>query len=654
MFTNLSGPNLFDRIIAASLRDRLLVVIGVVLLIVAGVHSALSLPIDAVPDVTNVQVQILTNSPGLGPEEIERFITTPVESSMGGVPDVVELRSLSRFGLSVVTVVFEEGTDIWWARQAISERLVEAREAIPEGYGEPEMGPISSGLGEIYQFEVRGDLSLMELRDILDWQIAPRLRGVEGVVEVNSFGGQLRTYEVSIRPDALAAHGLVLADLYEALERNNAAAGGGYLQKGREQVLVRGEALLGSLADIAAVVVDTTDEGTPITVGSLGEVRFAPMLRQGAVTRDGRGEAVTGIVMMLLGENSRTVVDRVKERMAEIEPTLPDGVTVEVFYDRADLIARTIGTVEKNLIEGGLLVIGVLLLTLGNLRGGLIVATAIPLSMLFAFIGMRMAGVSGNLMSLGAIDFGLLVDGSVVMIENIVRVVGLRRKEGKHVDAATVLEAAREVGRPIVFAVGIIILVYLPLLTLTGIEGKMFRPMALTVVFALLGSLVLALTLMPVLATAFLLKAEEKETWLLRAVHTVYVPLLGKAMYWRRLTVGAAVAVFAASLTLVPFLGAEFVPRLDEGSIALQIARLPSVSLEESIRQAGEAERVILAAYPDEVATVVSKTGRAEIATDPMGVDFSDVFVMLDPIDEWTKVEDKAALVEGLQELLAT
>jgi cobalt-zinc-cadmium resistance protein CzcA len=650
-----SGPNLIDRIIAAAIRDRLLVLIGVVLLIAAGVRSALSLPIDAVPDVTNVQVQILTNSPGLGPEEIERFITTPVEASMGGVPDVVELRSLSRFGLSVVTVVFEEGTDIWWARQAIGERLVEAREAIPEGYGEPEMGPISSGLGEIYQFEVRGDgLTPMELRDILDWQIAPRLRGVEGVVEVNSFGGQLRTYEVSIRPDALAAHGLVLADLYEALERNNAAAGGGYLQKGREQVLVRGEALLGSLEDIAAVVVDTTDEGTPITIGALGEVRFAPMIRQGAVTRDGRGEAVTGIVMMLLGENSRTVVERVKERMAEIEPTLPEGVTVEVFYDRADLIKRTIGTVEKNLVEGGLLVVGVLLLTLGNLRGGLIVATAIPLSMLFAFIGMRAAGVSGNLMSLGAIDFGLLVDGSVVMIENIVRVVGHRRKQGLPVDRGTVLEAAREVGRPIVFAVGIIILVYLPLLTLTGIEGKMFRPMALTVVFALLGSLVLALTLMPVLATFFLLKAEEKETWLLRAVHTVYVPLLGKAMYWRRLTVAAAVAVFAVSLTLVPFLGAEFVPRLDEGAIALQIARLPSVSLEESIRQAGEAERVILAAYPDEVATVVSKTGRAEIATDPMGVDFSDVFVMLKPIDGWTKVADKAELVEGLQELLAT
>jgi cobalt-zinc-cadmium resistance protein CzcA len=649
-----SGPTFIDRVLAASIRDRLLVLLGVVLLVAAGVHSALALPIDAIPDVTNVQVQILTNAPGLGPEEIERFVTTPVEASMGGVPDVVELRSLSRFGLSVVTVVFEEGTEIWWARQAIGERLVEAREAIPEGYGEPEMGPISSGLGEIYQFEVRGDgLSAMELRDVLDWQIAPRLRGVPGVVEVNAFGGELRTYEVSVRPDTLAAHGLVLADVYEALERNNAAAGGGYLQKGREQVLVRGEALLGSLEDIAAVVVATTDAGTPVTIGTVGEVRHAPMLRQGAVTRDGRGEAVTGIVMMLLGENSRTVVEQVKARMAQIEPTLPESVTIDVFYDRADLIARAIATVEKNLLEGGLLVVGVLLLTLGNLRGGLIVATAIPLSMLAAFIGMRAMGVSGNLMSLGAIDFGLLVDGSVVMIENIVRVVGQRRKQGLPVDRGTVLEAAREVGRPIVFAVGIIILVYLPLLTLTGIEGKMFRPMATTVVFALLGSLVLALTLMPVLATFFLMRSEEKETALMRAVHGAYVPLLGRAMAWRRLTVGAAIAVFAASLAVIPFLGAEFVPRLDEGAIALQIARLPSVSLEESIRQAGEAERVILAAYPDEVATVVSKTGRAEIATDPMGVDFSDVFVMLDPVDQWTKVKDKAALVEGLQALLA-
>jgi cobalt-zinc-cadmium resistance protein CzcA len=649
------GPDLIDRILAWSLRNRALVLILVFVMAVAGFRSVLQLPIDAVPDVTNVQIQILTEAPGLGPEEVERFLTVPVEQAMGGVPKVEEMRSLSRFGLSVVTVVFEEGTEIWWARQVLGERLSEAREAIPEGYGQPEMGPVSSGLGEIYQFEIRGESkSAMELRDILDWQVAPRLRAVSGVVEVNSFGGELRTYEVAVRPEALTARGLVLADLFEALERNNRAAGGGYIQKGREQMLIRGEALVGSLEDLADIVVATTAEGTPVHVHELGEVRFAPMLRQGAVTRDGRGEAVTGIVMMLLGENSRTVVESVKERMAEIEPTLPDGVTIEVFYDRTELIARTISTVETSLLEGGVLVIAVLLLTLGNMRGGLIVAVAIPLSMLFAFSGMLFAGVSGNLMSLGAIDFGLIVDGSVVMIENVVRIVGEKRKRGEKVDDSTILAAAREVGRPVVFAVGIIILVYLPILTLTGIEGKMFRPMALTVVFALVGSLLLSLTLMPVLASMALRNAEEKHTWLMRLAERVYRPLLAFSMRRRYLTVGLAAAAFVVSLGIAPFLGAVFVPKLDEGAIALQIARLPSVSLEESIRQAGEAERAILSAYPDEVSTVVSKTGRAEIATDPMGVDFSDVFVMLKPIDGWTKVQDKEALVEGLQEVLKT
>lgn len=649
------GPDLIDRILAWSLRNRALVLILVFVMAVAGFRSVLQLPIDAVPDVTNVQIQILTEAPGLGPEEVERFLTVPVEQAMGGVPKVEEMRSLSRFGLSVVTVVFEEGTEIWWARQVLGERLSEAREAIPEGYGQPEMGPVSSGLGEIYQFEIRGNAhTAMALRDILDWQVAPRLRAVSGVVEVNSFGGELRTYEVAVRPEALTARGLVLADLFEALERNNRAAGGGYIQKGREQMLIRGEALVGSLEDLADIVVATTAEGTPVHVHELGEVRFAPMLRQGAVTRDGRGEAVTGIVMMLLGENSRTVVESVKERMAEIEPTLPDGVTIEVFYDRTELIARTISTVETSLLEGGVLVIAVLLLTLGNMRGGLIVAVAIPLSMLFAFSGMLFAGVSGNLMSLGAIDFGLIVDGSVVMIENVVRIVGEKRKRGEKVDDGTILAAAREVGRPVVFAVGIIILVYLPILTLTGIEGKMFRPMALTVVFALVGSLLLSLTLMPVLASMALRNAEEKHTWLMRLAERVYRPLLAFSMRRRYLTVGLAAAAFVVSLGIAPFLGAVFVPKLDEGAIALQIARLPSVSLEESIRQAGEAERAILGAYPDEVSTVVSKTGRAEIATDPMGVDFSDVFVMLKPIDGWTKVQDKEALVEGLQEVLKT
>lgn len=647
------GPDLIDGLLTWSLRNKVLVLFIVFAVSALGFRSVLRLPIDAVPDVTNVQVQILTEAPGLGPEEIERFLTVPVEQAMGGVPGVEEMRSLSRFGLSVVTVVFAEGTDIWWARQVLGERLFEAREAIPEGYGEPELGPVSSGLGEIYQFELRGEgWRAMELRDILEWQVAPRLRAVPGVVEVNAFGGELRTYEVAVRPEALTARGLVLADLFLAIERNNRAAGGGYIEKGQEQMLIRGEALVGSLADLGDIVVSTTAEGTPVHVHDLGEVRFAPMLRQGAVTRDGRGEAVTGIVMMLLGENSRTVVESVKERMTEIEPTLPKGVSIDVFYDRTELISRTIHTVEKSLLEGGILVVAVLLLTLGNLRGGLIVAAAIPLSMLIAFTGMLYAGVSGNLMSLGAIDFGLIVDGSVVLIENVVRVVGDKRRRGERVDDSTILGAAREVGRPVVFAVGIIILVYLPILTLSGIEGKMFRPMALTVVFALAGSLLLSLTLMPVLASLLLRNAEERHTWLMRLAERLYTPLLGFAMRRRLLTVGVAAAAFLLSLGVAPFLGAVFVPKLDEGAVALQIARLPSVSLEESIRQAGKAEAAILAAFPDEVETVVSKTGRAEIATDPMGVDLSDVFVMLKPVAGWTRVKDKEALVEGIQAAL--
>ncbi|MFZ5479473.1 MAG: efflux RND transporter permease subunit [Myxococcota bacterium] len=647
------GPSFLDRLIAWSLRNKLLVLIGTALVVAFGLRSASQLPIDAVPDVTNVQVQVLTDNPGLGPLEIERFVTFPVEAAMSGLPKLEELRSLSRFGLSSVTVVFHEGTDIYWARQLVAERLAQAREDIPEGYGEPELGPISSGLGEIFQFEVRGDgKSQMELRDVLEGIVAPRLRTVPGVVEVNAFGGELRTYTVSVTPEALAARGLALGDVFEALERNNVNVGGGYIQKGREQTLVRGVALYEDLDDIASVVVATTSEGTPVTVGHLGRVEFAPMIRQGAVTRDGRGEVVTGIGMMLLGENSRVVAARLREELEALQPSLPEGVTLEVFYDRTELVDRTIHTVGKNLLEGGVLVVAVLLLLLGNLRGGLVVAAAIPLSMLVAFTGMVTAGVSGNLMSLGAIDFGLIVDGSVVMIENIVRVVGEKRKHGERVDDAVILAAAREVARPVAFAVGIIILVYVPILTLTGIEGKMFRPMALTVVFALVGSLVFALVLMPVLGSMLLRHAEERETRIMEVTHRRYRPLLEAAMRRRGLVGGLAAVAFLASLALVPFLGAEFVPKLDEGAVALQIIRPPSVSLEESVRQAGLVERALRAEFPDEVDTVVSKTGRPEIATDPMGVDFSDVFVMLKPMDGWTRAESKDDLVAQMEEVL--
>ncbi len=650
---------MFARLACWSLDNRVLVLCAWLLVAAVGLRSMSALPLDAVPDVTNVQVQVLTNVPGLAPEEVETFVTFAVEAAMSGVPQVEEVRSVSKFGLSVVTVVFEERTDIYWARQQVSERLNVAREQIPEGYGEPELGPISTGLGEIFQFEVRGEpacapdapdteacWSLMELRTLLDWTVATRLRAVPGIVEVNSFGGHWKAWQVTLDPDRLVARGLSVRDVTGALESNNRNVGGGTLARGGEQYLVRGEGLIGSLDDLGDVVLSRDESGTPIRIRDVARVEFAPVIRQGAVTRDGRGEAVVGIVMMLMGADSRTVVRDVKQALAEVERTLPAGVTIDPFYDRTELIERTISTVRTNLLEGGLLVVLVLLLFLGNLRGGLIVAAAIPLSMLVAFTAMRAMGLSGNLMSLGAIDFGLIVDGSVVMIENIVRVLHQERPATAGERRLAVRRAASEVARPVAFAVGIIILVYLPILALTGIEGKMFRPMALTVVSALLGSLVCALTLMPVLASLLLTRPTEAEPRLFVLARSLWEPLFGLARKRARLTFAAAIGVFVASLGLIPVLGAEFIPTLDEGAIAVQIWRLPSISLEESNRISTRAEQVIKEAFP-EVDTVISRTGRAEIATDPMGVEISDTYLMLKPPEEW-RFASKAELVEAI------
>lgn len=639
-----------NRIIDFSLDNRLIVVIGWLLVVALGLDSLRKLPIDAVPDVTNVQVQVLTNSAGLAPQEVESFITFPVETAMSGLPKVEQIRSVSKFGLSVVTVVFEEGTDIYWARQLVGERLSEARDAIPEEYGEPGMGPISSGLGEIYQFEVKGeDYSPMELRDILDWNVGYQLRSVPGVVEVNSFGGELRTYQVSLDPRKLRSHGISLATVFGALEQNNRNVGGGYIVHADEQYLVRGEGLVEDLSDLARVVVANDEQGTPVYVENLGKVEFAPMIRQGAVTRDGRGEAVVGIVMMLMGANSRTVAEDVHARVQEIQKTLPKGVTIDTFYNRTELVQRTIGTVAKNLIEGGLLVVIVLLLLLGSFRGGLIVASAIPLSMLVAVILMRWMNLSGNLMSLGAVDFGIIVDGAVVVIESIVAYVFINREDNERSHLEKVRAACHQVARPVLFAVGIIMIVYLPILALRGIEGKMFRPMALTVVFAMGGSLICALTLMPVLASIFLKKAVEKEPILFRFMKRIYTPLLARAMAKPVRTGAVAFGVFAASLVVAPFLGAEFIPKLDEGAIAMQVWRLPSVSLESSNEISGKAEQVVKS-FP-EVQTVVSRTGRAEIATDPMGVEISDTYIILKDPDTW-RFESKDQLLEAFDEEL--
>jgi cobalt-zinc-cadmium resistance protein CzcA len=640
------------RIIELALKYRFLIIVLTLLMIGVGIYDLRRLPIDAVPDITPNQVLILTRAPGRGPVEVERFITFPVETAMSGLPGITEIRSTSRFGLSVVYVFFEEDMDIYFARRLVMERLPQAREMIPPGFGSPEMGPISTGLGEIYQFEIKGEgYSPMELRSILEWDIAFKLRSVPGVVEVNTFGGELKTYEVQLDANKLVGYTLSLEQVIEALERNNFSTGGGYIEHNQEQQVIRGEGLVETLQDIENIVVAATPGGVPVYVKNIGKVDFAPRVRQGAVTRDGRGEVVTGVVMMLIGENSRVVAQRVKEKLEEIKKSLPPGVVIDNYYDRTDLVRKTIKTVTKNLVEGGLLVIAVLLLLLGNLRGGLIVASAIPLSMLVAFTGMMSAGISGNLMSLGAIDFGLIVDGAVVMIENIVRKLAEKKKENPGNPVTTILEAGREVARPVFFAVGIIIIVYLPILTLEGVEGKMFRPMAMTVIFALCAALVLSLTLMPVLASIFFRRGvKEHETWILRQVKQVYLPLLRKAVDHPRITVSMAAPVFLSSVLVALTMGAEFIPRLDEGAIALQAWRLPSVALTESVNNTTLIEKT-LKQFP-EVKTVISRTGQAEIPTDPMGIELSDIYLILKPHDEWTTAKTREELIEKINRTL--
>ncbi|MCC6509222.1 MAG: efflux RND transporter permease subunit [Pirellulaceae bacterium] len=638
-----------------SLDNRFIVMLLAAVILGLGTFAASTIPLDAVPDLTNVQVQVLTNAPALGPVEVEQFITFPVENAMSGLPQVEEIRSISRFGLSAVTVAFEEGTDIYWARNLISERLQKAREEIPAGMGDPQMGPIATGMSEIYQFEVRSadnSHNLMELRTILDWQIAFQLRSVPGVIEVNTFGGELKTYEIQVDPDKLRNYSISLTRLFEALQENNANAGGGSIEHGYEQRLIRGEALVSTLEDVGSIVLDSRD-GTPIRVSDIGQVRFAPMLRQGAVTRDGNREAVTGMVMMLMGGNSRQVVEDVKHKIAEIKKTLPVGVTIDTFYDRTELVDKTIHTVAENIGLGVILVIIMLFLLLGDVRAGLIVAAAIPLSAMSALIAMRYAGVSANLMSLGAVDFGVIVDGAVVMIENAARQATRFQKEnnGKRVPLHVFRESALEVGTPILFAGLIVIIVFLPILSLQGMEGKMFRPMAFTFMSALTSALILSVTVMPVMASLFLARRmREHETFLVRWIKQAYTPMLRYAMAHPWPMFLGSIAMFGISVAMAAGFGVEFVPKLDEGDIAIQATRLPSVSLVSSLEMTRAMERTLLK-FP-EVETVISKTGRPEIANDPMGVHQTDILVRLKPPDQWPKDSNKLKLVETMQAAL--
>ena len=638
-----------ERLFILSLRYRFFTLVAVMLVIALGLWSLTHLTIDAMPDLTPVQVQILTRSPALGPVEVEQFITFPIEASLSGLPALRELRSVSRYGLSAVTAIFEDQTDIYRARQLVTERLTRAMERIPVDYGRPIVGPLTTGLGEVYQFTLKGQgYSPMALRTFLEWDIGMRLRAVPGVVEVNIWGGEPQQFQVVVDPAKLLSFKLSIRQVFEALERNNAIAGGGYIERQREQLLIRGEALATQVTDLARIVVAHGPGGVPIYIADLAEVKEASALRIGAATSMGEGETVIGMVQMLAGENAQQVVERVKTRVKEIEATLPPGVTIEPYYDRTLLVSKVMRTVRNNLLEGGLLVIAVLFLFLGDLRAGVIVASAIPLSMLIAFSGMMQAGLSGNLMSLGAIDFGLLVDGSVVMVDNILRRLAKKGVMTQEARLSEIQAAGREVLRPMTLAVSIIILVYVPILALTGIEGKMFRPMAMTVILALAGSLLLAITVTPLLAYWFVrAKPGHEDTHVIGILRRAYEPCLRWATARPAWVVTPAVGLFVMSLGLSAWLGVEFVPRLDEGDMAIQLWRLPSVSLSESVKNALEVERV-LRTFP-EVVQVVTRTGSPEVATDVMGVEMSDVFVILKPQGEWTTAGTREDLIAKMR-----
>ena len=636
-------------VIEWSLSNRALVIALFVLMALGGLYAATRIPVDAVPDLVNVQVQVVTEAGTLPPLEVERLITYPVELAMSGLPGVEELRSVSRLGISLVTIVFAEGTDILRARQLVAERLPAARGGISLPDAEPELGTLSTALGEILQFELRGpDRTLMDLRSILEWDIAPVMRTVPGVTDINAHGGYAKTYEVQVDPDRLSSHGISLGEVLAALERNNTSTGGGYIVRNGEQRFIRGEALLRSIADIERVIVRSPAGGVPVLIRDVGTVRIGTLPRQGAATRDGRGEAVTGMVMMVRGENSRRVVTAAKEKLEEVRRALPPGVDLEILYDRSDLIARTLDTVLHNLAEGGLLVIAVLLVLLGNVRAGLIVSLAIPLSMLFAANLMWAVGIPASLMNLGAIDFGLVVDSSVIMVENCVRRLGLAPPSASRIDV--VRDAAIEVRGPTMFGELIIAIVYLPILFLEGTEGKLFRPMALTVLFALLGSLVISLTLMPVLAATVLPREEEHEPLVMRVFHRLYRPLAAFAVHHPVVISLAAVMLVATSVPVALRLGAEFMPRLDEGDLLVEVNRLPRATLGDSIPLTTRIEEV-LGEFP-EVKTVFCKTGRPEIANDIMGVQQTDVWVMLKPRAGWPAGVTRDDLVERMSAAL--
>lgn len=652
---------MLNRIIHFSLSNKLLIGVLVAAWIIWGGYSITELPIDAVPDITNNQVQIITVAPSQSAEDIERYVTFTVEQAMTTIPQLEEIRSFSRSGLSVVTLVFTDDADVYWARQQVSERLADIRKEIPEAIGIPYLAPITTGLGEIYQYTLtvkpgyESLYSLSELRTIQDWIVRRQLLGTPGVADVSSFGGYLKQYEIAIDPDALRHYQLTIQDVITALERNNQNTGGAYIEKNSQSYFIRSEGLIKSPDEIGQIVIHKPANGVPILIRHVAEVRLGHAIRYGAMTENGKQETVGAVVMMLRGENSSRVIRNIKDRIAEIQKTLPEGIVIEPFLDRSVLVNKAIQTVIVNLTEGALIVIFVLVLLLGNFRAGLIVSSVIPLSMLFAIGMMNMIGVSGNLMSLGAIDFGLIVDGAVIIVEATLHHLFTRTHLGKLTQQdmdREVAASANQMMNAAVFGQVIILLVYVPVLSLTGIEGKMFKPMAETVMFAILGALILSLTYVPVASSVFLSKKIRGSTTLsdqlIHRLITIYTPLLTKAMHKRTWVVAGALLLLCGSILLFSRLGGEFLPELDEGDFAVETRLLPGSSLSSTIAATMAGGAVLLENFP-EVKKVVAKIGSGEIPTDPMPMDWADIMVIMKDKSQWVTASDKDEIIRKMK-----
>ncbi|MEJ7644942.1 MAG: CusA/CzcA family heavy metal efflux RND transporter [Chryseolinea sp.] len=655
---------MLDKIIHYSITNKLIIGLFTIGLIAWGSYSLKHLPIDAVPDITNNQVQIITVAPSQSALDIERLVTFPVEQTMATIPNIEEMRSFSRFGLSVVTIVFHDDIDVYWARQQVGERLNLAGQQIPAGISKPELAPLTTGLGEIYQYIIRpkkgyeGKFGPMELRSIQDWIVRRQLLGTVGVADVSSFGGFLKQYEIALNPDKLRSQNLSMAEVFTALQRNNQNTGGAYVEKKPNAWFIRSEGLIETTEDIGKIVVKNTSSGIPVLIRDIGEVNFGHANRFGAMTYNTEGEVVGAIVLMLKGENSSAVVNRVKERIAQIEKTLPEGIQIDAFLDRSKLVDRAIGTVERNLIEGALIVVCVLVLFLGNLRAGLIVASVIPLAMLFAVSLMHAFGVSGNLMSLGALDFGIIVDGAVIIVEATMHHLGLRkpgRLNQKEMDLE-VYTSASKIRTSAAFGEIIILIVYLPILALVGVEGKMFKPMAQTVAFAIVGAFLLSLTYVPMMSALFLGKDNVHKRNFSDAMmdffRKVYQPLISRAIRHRLVVVLCSILVFVISLIAFRNMGGEFLPTLEEGDFAIETRVLTGSSLSYTIDAATQSAEVILREFPDEVREVVAKVGSAEIPTDPMPIEACDLIVILKDKSEWTKASGRQGLIRKMSEAL--